>query len=84
MMGEVEISPFFIFTIFIYINKQYVIMKPEHKEKALTHLESVGNHNKVIKGMLDGSRPSSQQEALRLTNQIERLLELTKTLVELA
>jgi len=59
-------------------------MKPEHKEKALTHLESVENHNKVIKGMLNGSRPSDQNEALRLTNQIERLLELTRTLVELA
>jgi hypothetical protein len=59
-------------------------MKPEHKEKALTHIESVENHNKVIRGMLDGSRPSNQQEALRLTNQIERLLEMTKTLVELA
>jgi hypothetical protein len=59
-------------------------MKPEHKEKALTHIESVENHNKVIKGMLDGSRPSNQQEALRLTHQIERLLEMTRTLVELA
>jgi hypothetical protein len=38
----------------------------------------------VINGMLDGSRPSNQQEALRLTNQIERLLELTRTLVELS
>jgi hypothetical protein len=59
-------------------------MKPEHKEKALTYIESVENHNKVIKGMLDGSRPSDQNEALRLTIQIERLLEMTKTLVELA
>lgn len=59
-------------------------MKPEHKEKALTHIDAIANHNKVIKGMLDGSRPSNQQEALRLTNQIERLLELTRTLVELS
>lgn len=59
-------------------------MKPEHKEKALSHIEGIENHNKVIKGMLEGSRPSNQQEALRLTNQIQRLLELTKTLVELA
>jgi hypothetical protein len=59
-------------------------MKPEHKEKALSHIDGIENHNKVIKGMLDGSRPSNQQEALRLTNQIERLLELTRTLVELA
>ena len=59
-------------------------MKPEHKEKALSHIEAVENHNKVIKGMLDGSRPADQQEAIRLTNQIERLLELTRTLVELA
>jgi hypothetical protein len=59
-------------------------MKPEHKEKALTHLESVENHTKVIKQMLEGKRPSDQNEALRLTHQIERLLELTKTLVELA
>jgi hypothetical protein len=59
-------------------------MKPEHKEKALSHIEGIENHNKVIKGMLDGSRPSNQKEALRLTHQIERLLELTKNLVELA
>ena len=59
-------------------------MKPERKEKALTHIEAVENHNKVIRGMLDGSRPANQQEALRLTNQIERLLELTRTLVELS
>lgn len=84
MKRGVEKSPFFIFTIFIYINKQYVIMKPEHKEKALSHIEAVENHNKVIKGMLDGSRPSDQKEALRLAHQIERLLELTRTLVELA
>jgi hypothetical protein len=59
-------------------------MKPEHKQKALTHIESVENHTQVIKEMLEGKRPSDQQDALRLTNQIERLLELTKTLVELA
>mgnify|MGYP003338276444 CR=1 FL=1 len=59
-------------------------MKPEHQEKALTHLDAIANHTKVVKEMLDGSRPANQQEALRLTNQIERLLELTKTLVELA
>ena len=59
-------------------------MKPEHKEKALSHIDAVENHNKVIRGMLDGSRPANQHEALRLTNQIERLLELTRTLVELA
>ena len=59
-------------------------MKIEHQNKALTHIEALENHNKVIRGMLDGSRPANQQEALRLTNQIERLLELTKTLVELA
>lgn len=59
-------------------------MKPEHKQKALSHVEAVENHNKVIRGMLEGSRPADQKQALRLTNQIERLLELTRTLVELA
>lgn len=59
-------------------------MKPEHKERALSNLEAIENHNKVIKGMLDGSRPADQNEAVRLTNQIERLLEMTRTLVELA
>ena len=59
-------------------------MKIEHQNKALTHIEALENHNKVIRGMLDGSRPANQQEALRLTNQIERLLQLTKNLVELA
>jgi hypothetical protein len=59
-------------------------MKVEHKEKALSHIEAAENHNKVIRGMIDGSRPADQKDALRLTNQIERLLELTRTLVELA
>jgi hypothetical protein len=59
-------------------------MKPEHKERALSNLEAIENHNKVIKGMLDGSRPADQKEAVRLTHQIERLLETTRTLVELA
>ena len=59
-------------------------MKPEHKEKALTYIESIENHNKVITEMLNGNRPSNQTEALRLSNQIERLLERTKTLVDLA
>lgn len=59
-------------------------MKPEHKERALSNLEAIENHNNVIKGMLGGSRPADQNEAVRLTNQIERLLEMTRTLVELA
>jgi hypothetical protein len=59
-------------------------MKPEYKEKALSYMDGVENRTKTIQEMLEGKRPSSQSDAIRLTKEIERLLEQARGLVELS
>lgn len=59
-------------------------MKPEYKEKALSYMDGVENRTKTIQEMLEGKRPSSQADAIRLTKEIERLLEQARGLVELS
>lgn len=59
-------------------------MKAQHKENALNHLESIAKNNKVIKEMLNGGRPPNQNEAFKLNIEIDRLVEITKNLVELS
>ena len=59
-------------------------MKPEHKEKLLSHLEGIESSSKMIQMMLDGTKPANQETALQLTRKIERLLELSRTIVDLA
>ena len=59
-------------------------MKPEYKEKALSYMDGVQNRTKTIQEMLEGKRPSSQVDAIRLTKEIERLLEQARGLVELS
>jgi hypothetical protein len=56
-------------------------MKAEYKEKAESYLDGIENSNKVIGEMLEGKRPSNQEDALKLTKKIQRLLELTRTLI---
>ena len=56
-------------------------MKPEYKEKVESYLDGIDNSNKVISEMLEGKRPSNQSDALKLTKKIQRLLELTRTLI---
>ena len=59
-------------------------MKPEYKEKALSYMDGVENRTKTIQEMLEGKRPSSQADAIRLTKEIERLLEQARNIVELS
>jgi hypothetical protein len=59
-------------------------MKPEHKEKLLSHLEGIESSSNMIKMMLDGSKPANQQTALELTRKIERLLEMSRTIVDIS
>jgi hypothetical protein len=59
-------------------------MKPEHKEKLLSNLDGIENSSKMIQMMLDGTKPADQQIALDLTKKIERLLEMSRTIVDLA
>lgn len=59
-------------------------MKPEYKEKALTYMEGVENRIKTVQEMMQGKRPANQEQAIRLTMEIQRLLEQTKNIVELS
>jgi len=59
-------------------------MKPEYKQRAQENLEAINKRAKVILEMLSGERPANQEEAIRLTKEIERLIELTTNIVDLA
>lgn len=59
-------------------------MKPEYKEKALENINGINNRIETIKGMMEGTQPANQQEAIRLAREIQKLLELTSNIVELA
>jgi len=81
--GRMKILPFYFLDIYIYTIKQNN-MKPEYKEKALSYMDGVQNRTKTIQEMLEGTRPSSQADAIRLTKEIERLLEQARNIVELS
>jgi len=59
-------------------------MKPEYKMRAQEHLEAITKRNKVIAEMLSGERPANQAEAIKLSKEIERLLELTTNIIDLS
>jgi plasmid maintenance system antidote protein VapI len=59
-------------------------MKPEYKMRAQEHLEAITKRAKVINEMLEGQRPVNQAEAIKLSKEIERLVELTTNIVDLS
>jgi hypothetical protein len=59
-------------------------MKPAYKEKALNHIEGIENRLNTIQEMLEGKRPSNQSDAIKLANEIQYLLNLSKNIVELS
>ena len=59
-------------------------MKPEYKEKALENLNGINNRIATIKGMMEGTQPANPSEAIRLAREIERLIELTSNIVDIA
>lgn len=59
-------------------------MKPEYKTRAQEHLEAITKRAKVIGEMLKGERPADQAQAIKLSNEIERLVELTTNIVDLS
>jgi len=59
-------------------------MKPAYKEKALNHFEGIENRLNTIQEMLEGKRPSNQSDAIKLANEIQYLLNLSKNIVELS
>ena len=59
-------------------------MKPEYKEKALENLNGINNRIATIKGMMKATQPANPSEAIRLAREIERLIELTSNIVDIA
>lgn len=59
-------------------------MKPAYKEKALNHFDGIENRLNTIQEMLEGKRPSNQSDAIKLANEIQYLLNLSKNIVELS
>jgi hypothetical protein len=59
-------------------------MKQEYKMRAQENLEAITKRAKVIAEMLKGERPANQAEAVKLSNEIEKLVELTTNLVDLS
>jgi hypothetical protein len=59
-------------------------MKPEYKNRAQENLEAIAKRAKVISEMLNGERPANPAEALHLTKEIEKLVELTQNIVDLS
>jgi hypothetical protein len=47
-------------------------------------LEAITKRAKVIAEMLKGERPADQTQAIKLSNEIERLVELTTNIVDLS
>jgi hypothetical protein len=82
--GRFENLPFFVFSIFIYIKTNKVIMKPEYKEKALGNIEAIEKRISVIREMMEGKRPADQKLAVRYAKEIERGVELTKNIVDIS
>ena len=52
--------------------------------RAQENLEAITKRAKVIAEMLKGERPANQTEAVKLSNEIEKLVELTTNLVDLS
>ena len=52
--------------------------------RAQENLEAITKRAKVITEMLKGERPANQAEAVKLSNEIEKLVELTTNIVDLS
>ena len=59
-------------------------MKTEYKNRAQENLEAIAKRAKVISEMLKGERPANPAEAIKLSSEIERLVELTTNIVDLS
>jgi len=59
-------------------------MKPEYKNRVQEHLEAISKRAKIISEMMEGKRPANPAEAIKLTKEIERLVELTTNIVDVS
>ena len=59
-------------------------MKYEYKEKVLENLNAINSRIKVISEMITGEREANTKEAVRLSAEIEKLVELSTNIVDLS
>lgn len=59
-------------------------MKPVYKEKVLSHFEGIEMRTSRLVDMIEGRRPSTKDDMVRLTKEIEQLLQQSKNLVEVS
>lgn len=59
-------------------------MKPAYQDKAISHIEGMESRITKLHEMLEGKRPSNQEDAVKLSKEIQYLLNLTKNIVELS
>jgi protein subunit release factor A len=59
-------------------------MKPEYKEKVVSHLDSIEKRVTVLNEMLEGKQPADQKRAIQITKELARLTELSKTIIDIS
>lgn len=59
-------------------------MKAEYKERALEQLNGIEKRANTVLEMMEGKQPANQQNAIKLTKEILRLVELNKNIVDIS
>jgi hypothetical protein len=59
-------------------------MKAEYKERALEQLSGIEKRANTVLEMMEGKQPANQQNAIKLTKEILRLVELNKNIVDIS
>ena len=59
-------------------------MKPEYKLRVQESLDAIEKRSIIINEMLEGNRPADTTEAIRLTIEIKRLIEQTRSLIDIS
>jgi hypothetical protein len=59
-------------------------MKAEYKERALEQLGGIEKRANTVLEMMEGKQPANQQNAIKLTKEILRLVELNKNIVDIS
>lgn len=59
-------------------------MKPEYRERALENLNSITKRTQILTEVIEGKRNANDAELIHLIKEINRLVEMTTSVVELS
>ena len=74
--------PFFYILIFILVQQNISYMKEIYKDRVTNNIESCITKTKVVKEMVTGERPADSKTAGTYLQQIVKILEEVKEVVE--